>query len=95
MTTKPIRECTRLGCASIPPGSSRQHCTACHQTFAGTRAGDRHRVGEFPDGRRCLTADEMLAVGLKLTDRGVWSQDDARPYPRRAAGEALEAPSGG
>lgn len=43
-----------------------EHCTLCHQTFSGTSIGDAHRVGpyESPEQRRCLTADEMAALGL-------------------------------
>lgn len=47
-----------------------EHCTVCHQTFAGTRPGDAHRVGQYdaePPSqlvRRCLEPTEMLDVGM-------------------------------
>jgi hypothetical protein len=46
-------------------------CSACGKDFGGVRAFDLHRVGkhaysyspERPDGRRCLSEQEMLARG--------------------------------
>ena len=55
-------------------------CGVCHLFFAGTTAFDLHRVGkqaydlspERPDGRRCLSADEMPEAGMALDDQGRW-----------------------
>ena len=88
--TKPIRECTRLGCVMPPTRSTRQHCTECHETFGGTYTGDRHRVGPFPDGRRCLTPDEMLTKGWHRDDRGTWH----RQMPPAVSGVDRRAPEG-
>jgi len=42
---------------------SYQWCSGCGQNFSSTKAGDKHRVGNFfPDERRCLTGEE---AGLK------------------------------
>lgn len=56
-------------------------CTSCGKDFGGVAAFDAHRVGkhehnysgEYPDGRRCLTEDEMLRKGFTLNTRGAWS----------------------
>jgi hypothetical protein len=56
-------------------------CSACGAEFGGTTAFDLHRVGSHqyewssdrPDGRRCLSADEMLERGLHINKRGTWS----------------------
>jgi hypothetical protein len=62
-----------------------EHCTVCHQTFSGTTAGDRHRVGDHavfvgPDRRRCLSADEMRAKGMEQNARGVWTNGGINPF---------------
>lgn len=58
-------------------------CRSCGRDFGGVNAFDRHRVGkheylyddEHPDGRRCLTEDEMLPTGLRRRADGRWGQD--------------------
>jgi hypothetical protein len=72
------------------------------QDFGGVHAFDLHRVGkhehlhsdEHPDGRRCLSEDEMLDLGMYLNAQRRWSQ------PRRglsdrmgSAGEATHTPT--
>ena len=71
--TEPKRRCLH----SLPPYSRAQHCTACCQTFGGTKIGDTHRIGQFDprdprDARRCLTVEEMVEKGWTQDDRGVW-----------------------
>ena len=51
-------------------------CGGCGQQFGGLSTFDRHRVGSFTDehphyGRRCLTADELRALGFELR-AGIW-----------------------
>lgn len=53
-------------------------CSACGKAFSGTRTFDEHRVGKYIDihphyGRRCLTAEELLAKGLSYNNN-VWSR---------------------
>lgn len=74
------KACAERECATLRPGARAQHCTACHETFTGTASGDEHRVGPFPDGRRCLTPDEMRAKGMRQGRTGmwVWSKSDER-----------------
>jgi hypothetical protein len=55
-------------------------CTACNQDFGSLSAFDEHRTGKYaypysdqqPDGRRCLTPDELLTKGFHLDTRGRW-----------------------
>jgi hypothetical protein len=65
-----------------------EHCTACHETFSGTTAGDRHRVGEHsipigPNRRRCLTPDEMRDKGMSQNVRGVWGNGGESPWAHK------------
>lgn len=47
----------------------------CCQTFANNASADAHRVGPYEprNARRCLTPQEMLDKGWRLTDRG-WNK---------------------
>ena len=63
-------------------GSTRCRCSACGEAFAGLRAFDTHRVGEW-DSRQCLDLSEGdvipvgsggLAFEITESDRGTyWS----------------------
>lgn len=53
-----------IPCGTTWSGKRPQHCPACHLTFGGTTAGDRHRVGPFGPERRCLTEAECEEAGL-------------------------------
>lgn len=65
---------TTCKCGTTWTGKRVEHCTACHETFTGTSAGDRHRTGTYaPMARRCLTLDEMRTAGLEQNARGHWS----------------------
>lgn len=64
-------------CGAKWTGARIEHCPACHETFTGTSAGDKHRTGDHatsvgPDRRRCLTVDEMLEKGIARNRRGHW-----------------------
>lgn len=72
-------------CGAEWTGLRIEHCDACHQTFSGTTAGDRHRVGDHavsigPGRRRCLTADEIRGKGMEQNDRGVWTNGGISPF---------------
>lgn len=75
-----------------------EHCPACHETFSGQKAGDRHRVGSFlgRHGRRCIPAYLLRTTGLVLDSRGIWAgaewRDRAVPT-RRAPSQTAEQPS--
>lgn len=54
---------------------TRSQCTACKQTFAGTKAFDAHRVGPYTrkrQRRRCLSRREMQLRGMTQTEQGWW-----------------------
>lgn len=73
------------------PAKPRSFCRDCGRDFGGDKAFDRHRVGqhehryspEHPDGRRCRSEDEMIAIGMYLNTQGRWSQ------PRNGLSERL------
>jgi hypothetical protein len=70
-------------CVRPRRGSRVEHCKSCHQSFAGTRAGDMHRTGKYsvrqgPSRRRCLTPEEMDDKGMRRSARGVWASGYGR-----------------
>lgn len=72
---------THPKCGVTWAGHRTQHCPRCCKTFAGTTAGDMHRVGDWdpssPDfPRRCLTEERMRAKGMVLNAYGYWSTGD-------------------
>jgi hypothetical protein len=68
-------------CGATWTGKRLEHCTACHETFTGTSAGDRHRTGAyFPLERRCLTSDEMRAKGMAQNKHGHWGNGGESPW---------------
>lgn len=82
-------------------------CTLCGQDFGGVRAFDAHRVGSHdhcfdlshPDGRRCLSVEEMAGRGLQRNSAGRWSLPwsltlSAETKARRNGTEAAETESG-
>lgn len=88
---------TTCRCGATWSGYKPEHCPAvgCHKTFVGTRAGDKHRVGDHNDGtRRCLIEAEMRAIGMEIGDDGLWYivADRQRLVSRRVL--AAQAPAG-
>lgn len=76
---------TTCHCGAEWSGLRIEHCTACHATFTGTTAGDRHRTGDHnestgPNRRRCLTAEEMRERGMAQNDRGQWTNGGTSPW---------------
>lgn len=72
----------------IQPSPSNAHCSACHHTFSGITAFDRHRRAGA-----CLSP---LTIGLHADRRGVWRHpgpDDTQrsAWPQRAAHHATLA----
>lgn len=56
-------------CGAHWGGLSTGHCPACHRTFTGITAFDKHRTGSHTEGRSCLDPE---TVGLV---------DAGRAYP--------------
>ena len=77
-------------------------CRACGHDFAGVGYFVAHRVGKhdytfreglrmdppLEDGRRCLSAEEMLAKGWQRNTRGRWFSPTAAEGMRRRFAEA-------
>ena len=79
------------------------YCTTCGADFGGVTAFDKHRVGKHAflctpdrlDGRRCLTTEEMLGLGMYINAQGRWSQpDNGRSERMGLAQEATAAQVG-
>lgn len=60
------------GCPSTWTGLSRAHCSACHLTFTGVSAFDRHRGA---DGE-CLLPPNL---GMVLREGGIWGAPAMTP----------------
>jgi hypothetical protein len=58
-------------------------CAACGADFTSLELFDRHRAGRHePDGRRCLSTEEMKMNGWERDSRGRW-KDPARAMRAR------------
>jgi hypothetical protein len=80
---------THPACGKTWTGARFEHCPECCETFSGADSGDRHRTGTFdPLDRRCLSADEMREIGLRLIG-GVW-RGKAAPEELRAKWRAMK-----
>lgn len=67
-------------CGKSWGGFRAEHCAGCHETFSGTTAGDKHRIGKHHDGtRRCMTEVELQGALAYDADRDVWRLPDAQP----------------
>lgn len=51
----------------------RCECPTCGDRFNSTAAFDEHRVGRYGVNRRCLSADDMAAEGMRLRADGFWT----------------------
>jgi hypothetical protein len=51
---------------------SRCRCTRCLEAFNSIAAFDEHRVGQYPNERRCLDAATMGAKGMVRNKLGFW-----------------------
>jgi hypothetical protein len=71
-------------------------CGDCSLDFGSLRAFGKHRVGKHaydysddrPDGRRCLTTDELGRAGFAQNSRGRWSLQ--RDLDRASARRSVE-----
>ncbi len=51
----------------------KSYCRACNQTFNSVRSFDFHRTGTYePMRRRCLSVEEMVALGMTQNAKGWW-----------------------
>jgi hypothetical protein len=66
---------------------ARCRCCGCGGYFNSVTAFDMHRVGRFPDQRRCLGAEGMTALGMVRNGAGFWiteAREDAHGSRGRA-----------
>lgn len=64
-------------------------CTVCGEDFGSVGAFEAHRVGahmytfsaEHPDGRRCLTTEELLRNGWRRDGSGRWRRPNVGTAP--------------
>ncbi len=64
----------------LTPGSARCQCGVCGLYFTHASSFSKHRVGLLGTrSRRCLTEEEMKAVGFVLQVAGYWAFS---PKPR-------------
>ena len=76
----------------MPYGDPLNLCSPCGKDFSSLEAFDRHRVGkheydfsfDHPDGRRCLEADDLQALGWEMDERGRWHDPERSTRARRA-----------
>ncbi len=69
-------------------------CSGCQKNFRSVSAFDMHRTGNYgdtiyndkgkstgpgPSQRRCLTAEEMLALEMQQDEKGTW-RGPANPF---------------
>lgn len=76
---------THGACGKSWTGARRAHCPACHRTFSGDSAADRHRVGQFGVDRRCADPAEVGLVRSQQPWGEMWSypsSDNPRPWTR-------------
>jgi hypothetical protein len=64
----------------------RCRCPSCGELFNSTHAFDRHRAGSLPDGRRCLTAPEMVSRRMSINSAGFWVTETRANRARRGIG---------
>lgn len=70
------------GCPRCPArwgGYNTGHCSACHNTFTGVTAFDKHRAGSHAKGRYCITPED---AGLIPAGRAYpcWAHPGAYEY---------------
>lgn len=53
-------------------GDHRCQCSACGELFATVSTFDRHRLGDYESGRRCLRVSEMLGRAWVQNTAGFW-----------------------
>lgn len=82
---------------SLRPGTRRCQCPTCKEFFRSVSGFDRHRVGAYGTGRRCLSPEEMEGRGMARDRLGVWAraQKPVSGWPWKPSRQAQEALSGG
>lgn len=71
----------------------RNQCPTCGEFFNSSSAFDKHRTGPFgkastPAQRRCLSVEEMRALGMMKNDAGFWIEKRMSDAQRQRLSEA-------
>lgn len=53
-------------------GHSRCKCPTCGKFFNSIAGFDKHRAGTHAEGKVCLSADGMKAIGMDTNTDGYW-----------------------
>jgi len=64
----------------LKPGTRYCQCGACGKYFNSTGGFDKHRTGD-QDHRRCLTTEEMEAIGMLVNEGGYWIRKAREDVP--------------
>ena len=65
-------------------GTALSQCGGCGLRFTGIGPFDRHRVGP-QDARRCLTVEQMIALGMRRNEGGYWEYGISEREAQRQA----------
>ncbi|TCG08362.1 hypothetical protein BZM27_12565 [Paraburkholderia steynii] len=71
----------------------RNQCPTCGEFFNSSSAFDKHRTGPFgkasaPAQRRCMSPDEMRALGMVKNDAGFWIEKRMSDAQRQRLSDA-------
>jgi hypothetical protein len=66
-------------------------CRSCGGYFNSLKGFDRHRVGNYPELRRCLTPTEMLKRGMTVNSVGFWITEIRREGRVKAVASQIPA----
>lgn len=53
-------------------GHKRCKCPSCGEFFNSIAAFDKHRAGTHVEGKTCLDAEGMKAIGMDTNNDGYW-----------------------
>lgn len=70
---------THAVCGREWSGRSRSHCPACHETFSGESAADKHRTGRYGGERRCLLPSEAGLIAKPKPWGTLWALPGSVP----------------
>lgn len=57
---------------SLKVSHTRCKCPTCGLFFNSIAGFDKHRKGNYSEGRICLSEPEMLSIGMDTSEAGYW-----------------------
>jgi hypothetical protein len=73
---------------------NRNQCQECKQYFNSNSAFDMHRTGEHGVNRRCMTPEEMTALGMLVNHAGFWITEQYHGHMDKREIEQSESDDG-